>query len=134
MRTTEAIDDDVLTVARALAARKRISLGSALSELARRGFRKPAKVSPGREAGPPRERGIDERGSHVERRHSGRRIPPPRVYLLNGSANRCAARMVLVVSTAGECWPYRMGVSARTGARAQAGHTGRIGPDRELAE
>ncbi len=36
MRTTVTIDDDVLAVARALAARKRISLGSALSELARR--------------------------------------------------------------------------------------------------
>ena len=33
------IDDDVLSVARALAARKGSSLGSALSELARRGFR-----------------------------------------------------------------------------------------------
>ena len=39
MRTTVTIDDDVLAVARALAARKRISLGRALSELARRGFR-----------------------------------------------------------------------------------------------
>lgn len=38
MRTTVTIDDDVLEVARALAARDRISLGSALSELARRGF------------------------------------------------------------------------------------------------
>lgn len=32
------IDDDVLAVARALAKRKGISLGRALSELARRGF------------------------------------------------------------------------------------------------
>jgi len=39
MRTTVTIDDDVLAVARALAERNRISLGSALSELARRGFR-----------------------------------------------------------------------------------------------
>ncbi len=39
MRTTVTIDDDVLAVARALAERKRSSLGSALSELARRGFR-----------------------------------------------------------------------------------------------
>ena len=39
MRTTLTIDDDVLSVARALAARKGSSLGSALSELARRGFR-----------------------------------------------------------------------------------------------
>jgi len=40
MRTTVTIDDDVLAVARALAARTGGSLGSALSELARRGFRK----------------------------------------------------------------------------------------------
>ena len=39
MRTTVTIDDDVLAAAQTLAARKRISLGSALSELARRGFR-----------------------------------------------------------------------------------------------
>ncbi|MCY4474805.1 MAG: hypothetical protein OXC83_05150 [Chloroflexi bacterium] len=39
MRTTVTIDDDVLAVARALADRNGCSLGSALSELARRGFR-----------------------------------------------------------------------------------------------
>ena len=39
MRTTVNIDDDVLAVARALADRNRSSLGSALSELARRGFK-----------------------------------------------------------------------------------------------
>ncbi|MDE0034917.1 MAG: hypothetical protein OXU75_17565 [Deltaproteobacteria bacterium] len=39
MRTTVTIDDDVLAVARALSERRGISLGSALSELARRGFR-----------------------------------------------------------------------------------------------
>lgn len=39
MRTTVNIDDDVLAVARALANRKRSSLGSALSELARHGFK-----------------------------------------------------------------------------------------------
>ena len=39
MRTTVMIDDDVLAVARALAERNGSSLGSALSELARRGFR-----------------------------------------------------------------------------------------------
>ena len=44
MRTTVTIDD-VLAVARALAERNRISLGSALSELARRGF-KSAAASP----------------------------------------------------------------------------------------
>ncbi len=41
MRTTVAIDDDVLAVGRALAARNGTSLGTALSELARRGFRRP---------------------------------------------------------------------------------------------
>ena len=39
MRTTVTIDDDVLAVARALAERTGGSLGSALSELARRGLR-----------------------------------------------------------------------------------------------
>ena len=39
MRTTVTVDDDVLAVARALAERKGSSLGSALSELARRGFK-----------------------------------------------------------------------------------------------
>ncbi len=42
MRTTVTIDDDVLAVARALAERNGSSLGSALSELARRGFRNTA--------------------------------------------------------------------------------------------
>ncbi len=41
MRTTISIDDDVLAVARALAARTGTSLGKALSALARRGFRRP---------------------------------------------------------------------------------------------
>lgn len=44
MRTTVAIDDDVMAVARALAARRGISLGSALSDLARRGFRRTPAV------------------------------------------------------------------------------------------
>ena len=39
MRTTLTIDDDVLAVARALAARRGVSIGSAVSDLARRGFR-----------------------------------------------------------------------------------------------
>lgn len=39
MRTTLTIDDDVLAVARTLAARRSVSLGSAVSDLARRGFR-----------------------------------------------------------------------------------------------
>lgn len=39
MRTTVDITDDVLAAARALAAERRISLGAALSELARRGLR-----------------------------------------------------------------------------------------------
>ncbi len=38
MRVTVTIDDDVLAAAKALAARKGCSLGSVLSELARRGF------------------------------------------------------------------------------------------------
>ena len=45
MRTTVTIDDDVLAVARALAKRNRTSLGRALSELARRGFRTGAAVA-----------------------------------------------------------------------------------------
>ena len=39
MRTTLNIDDDVLAVARALAERNGCSLGSAVSELARRGYK-----------------------------------------------------------------------------------------------
>ena len=39
MRTTLTIDDDVLAVARALAGRRGVSLGTAVSELARRGFK-----------------------------------------------------------------------------------------------
>ena len=39
MRITVTIDNDVLAVARALAERQGTSLGRALSELARRGFR-----------------------------------------------------------------------------------------------
>ncbi|MCY3955529.1 MAG: hypothetical protein OXF47_06000 [Nitrospira sp.] len=39
MRTTVTIDNDVLAVARALAQRNGTSLGRAISELARRGFR-----------------------------------------------------------------------------------------------
>ena len=38
MRTTVNIDDDVLDLARELASRNGCSLGSALSELVRRGF------------------------------------------------------------------------------------------------
>ena len=39
MRTTVTIDNDVLAVARALAEQNGTSLGRAISELARRGFR-----------------------------------------------------------------------------------------------
>ncbi|MYG41490.1 MAG: hypothetical protein F4201_11925 [Nitrospira sp. SB0677_bin_15] len=39
MRTTITIDNDVLAVARALAERNGTSLGRAISDLARRGFR-----------------------------------------------------------------------------------------------
>ncbi len=45
MRTTVTIDDDVLSVARALAERNGVSVGRALSELARRGFRSNAAVA-----------------------------------------------------------------------------------------
>ena len=44
MRTTVAIDDDVLAVARALAQQNAVSLGRALSELARRGQHATAAV------------------------------------------------------------------------------------------
>ena len=47
MRTTVTIDDDVLAVAKALAARRGSSLGNALSELARRGFRSADPVRKG---------------------------------------------------------------------------------------
>ena len=48
MRTTVTIDNDVLAVARALAERNGTSLGRAISELARRGFRSaPAAVEQG---------------------------------------------------------------------------------------
>ena len=40
MRTTVNIDDDVLEIARDLAREKKCSLGSALSELVRRGYRR----------------------------------------------------------------------------------------------
>ena len=39
MRTTVTIDDDVLRAARTLAASRGVSLGAALSELARRGLK-----------------------------------------------------------------------------------------------
>ena len=43
MRTTLVIDDDVLAVARSIAGERRISLGAAVSELARQGWeRRPA--------------------------------------------------------------------------------------------
>ncbi len=45
MRTTVTIDDDVLAVAKALADRSGSSLGTALSELARRGFKGAAIAS-----------------------------------------------------------------------------------------
>lgn len=47
MRITVSIDDDVLAVAKMLAARKGCSLGSALSELARRGLTSPSSVRRG---------------------------------------------------------------------------------------
>jgi hypothetical protein len=48
MRTTVDLDDDVLVAARAIARGKRISLGKALSDLARRGLAPtpPSEVGP----------------------------------------------------------------------------------------
>lgn len=46
MRTTLAIDDDVFAVARAEAQRQRISIGEALSDLARKGIRAAAAEAP----------------------------------------------------------------------------------------
>lgn len=46
MRTTLALDDDVLAAARAMARTSRRSLGSVVSDLARRGLR-PAPLAPG---------------------------------------------------------------------------------------
>jgi len=45
MRTTLAIDDDVLEAARALADQKRLSLGEIVSDLARQSLRRPSGVS-----------------------------------------------------------------------------------------
>ncbi len=45
MRTTLTIDDDVLQAARALAAARGCSLGSVLSELARKGLKPSAPVT-----------------------------------------------------------------------------------------
>ena len=39
MRTTLTIDDDVLVIARSMAAAKRVSVGRMISELARKGLR-----------------------------------------------------------------------------------------------
>lgn len=47
MRTTVTIDDDILAVARALAQQNGVSLGRALSELARRGQRATATTVDG---------------------------------------------------------------------------------------
>ena len=47
MRTTLTIDDDVLAVARALAEQRGGSLGRAVSELARRGFKGTALAGEG---------------------------------------------------------------------------------------
>lgn len=45
MRTTLAIDDDVLAAARGLAARQKRSLGEVVSELARRALTPPSDTS-----------------------------------------------------------------------------------------
>lgn len=44
MRTTLAIDDDVLVAAKALAERQRTSLGTVISDLARQALRRPTEV------------------------------------------------------------------------------------------
>jgi hypothetical protein len=51
MRTTLAIDDDVFAYVRAHALRERISIGEALSRLARQGIRA-SQMAPGPEARP----------------------------------------------------------------------------------
>jgi hypothetical protein len=45
MRTTLAIDDDVLAAARGLATRDRMSVGEVLSDLARKGLTPPAATA-----------------------------------------------------------------------------------------
>jgi len=45
MRTTLAIDDDVLVEARAIAAQRNSSLGEVISELARNSLRRPRPLS-----------------------------------------------------------------------------------------
>lgn len=45
MRTTVNLPDDVYEAARSIAAARRISLGDALAELARRGLRPPQRVA-----------------------------------------------------------------------------------------
>ena len=45
MRTTLAIDDDVLEAAKALAEQRHVSLGAVLSDLARQSLRRPAAMS-----------------------------------------------------------------------------------------
>lgn len=50
MRTTLTIDDDILAAARSLAVSQGVSVGQAISRLARRGLAGPARV---RDEGPP---------------------------------------------------------------------------------
>jgi len=47
MRTTLSIDDDVLAVARTLAAERQVSLGEAITILARRGLERAVTVADG---------------------------------------------------------------------------------------
>ncbi|MDQ3660527.1 MAG: antitoxin [Actinomycetota bacterium] len=51
MRTTLSIDDDVLAAARSLAASQGVSVGQAISRLARRGLARPTLL---KDEGPPR--------------------------------------------------------------------------------
>lgn len=48
MRTTLSIDDDVMLAAKALAERRRTSLGAVISQLAREGLRPPEPDAPTR--------------------------------------------------------------------------------------
>jgi hypothetical protein len=52
MRTTLAIDDDVLSVARAIAERDRRSVGQVLSDLARKGMKQRTATSKARSGFP----------------------------------------------------------------------------------
>ncbi|WP_246718139.1 CopG family transcriptional regulator [Rhizobium laguerreae] len=68
MRTTLAIDDDVLIAAKAMATQQHRSVGEVISELARRSLRRPP--SSGERSGRHRQCGSSDPGQ-VRRRQSG---------------------------------------------------------------